>query len=169
MTPRKVCGLLGKPTRYGARGRHSSWLEPIMTGTLFHDPAAIACRGSTGRTRPLTFGPVGYGAGVGTVPAADFASSAVAGFARRQAAAVAALVQPSASANFVPAASASGSVLARQLPLSMIARAKSPFAVGEASCAQTEMAPEDWPSMVTLPGSPPKAPMLRCTQRRAAC
>ena len=30
------------------------------------------------------------------------------------------------------------------------------------------MAPDDWPNKVTQPGSPPKASMFFCTQRRAA-
>ena len=29
--------------------------------------------------------------------------------------------------------------------------------------------PADWPAMVTFSGSPPNRPMLRCTQRSAAC
>src|SRR6516165_10205739 len=101
-----------------------------MTGTLFHAPAAMAWRGSTGSTLPLTLGPPGSGAPAGSVFAADFASSSAAGLERRQAAAVAAFVQPRAAANCSPARSAWASVLARQLPLSMIALANSPLAVG---------------------------------------
>ena len=48
-------------------------------------------------------------------------------------------------------------------PLSMIARWKSPFAEGIASSVATLRPPPDWPNTVTLPGSPPKRPMLSRT------
>ena len=36
-------------------------------------------------------------------------------------------------------------------------------------CAETAVAPKDTPNSVTLPGSPPKPEMLRCTHSSAAC
>ena len=39
-------------------------------------------------------------------------------------------------------------------------------ASGEISSAHTEPPPADWPAMVTLRGSPPKAGDVRCTQRK---
>src|SRR6516164_42773 len=50
-------------------------------------------------------------------------------------------------------------------PLVLMARWKSPAAAGEAIWSQTLDPPADSPKMVTLCGSPPKAAMLRCTQR----
>ena len=49
-------------------------------------------------------------------------------------------------------------------PLSPIAFWNRPFASGEAICALTENDPALSPKMVTLPGSPPNAAMLSCTQ-----
>jgi hypothetical protein len=43
-----------------------------------------------------------------------------------------------------------------------------PFDNGETICADTAMEPADSPAMVTRFGSPPKASILACTQRRAA-
>ena len=54
------------------------------------------------------------------------------------------------------------------VPLSPIARTKSPFASGEATSALTEAEPADSPKIVTLSGSPPKAAMLRFTHWSAA-
>ena len=53
-------------------------------------------------------------------------------------------------------------------PLSMIARWKSPLALGVASSALILAPPPDSPKMVTLPGSPPKRAMLSRTQRSEA-
>jgi hypothetical protein len=53
-------------------------------------------------------------------------------------------------------------------PLSPMALAKRPLATGEAMSALTDWEPADWPKMVMLAGSPPKAAMLRRTQAMAA-
>src|SRR5688500_12053591 len=53
-------------------------------------------------------------------------------------------------------------------PLSPIAPAIKFFDKGEAMWALTETEPADSPAIVTLFGSPPKALILLCTQRRAA-
>jgi hypothetical protein len=54
------------------------------------------------------------------------------------------------------------------VPLSTIARWNSPLARGIDSSVATLMAPADSPKTVTLPGSPPKAPMFSCTHSSAA-
>ena len=53
-------------------------------------------------------------------------------------------------------------------PLSPIAPAIEAPERGEAMSALTESDPADSPAMVTRFGSPPKAAMFCCTQRRAA-
>ena len=53
-------------------------------------------------------------------------------------------------------------------PLCTAARWNSPLAAGIASSVLTFAPPPDCPKMVTLPGSPPKLPMLSRTQSRAA-
>ena len=58
---------------------------------------------------------------------------------------------------------------ATQVPLSCTARTNRPCAVGEATWAQVSWLLADWPPMVTRRGSPPKARMLCCTHRIAAC
>ncbi|MBP1635330.1 MAG: hypothetical protein H6Q10_1904 [Acidobacteria bacterium] len=93
-----------------------------------------------------------------------------AGFARSAASESA----PTAEANFTPSSSAAASArigsgpAPKNAPLSPIAFWTSPFASGEATSALTEKDPADSPKIVTFPGSPPKAAMLSCTQRRAA-
>ncbi len=62
-------------------------------------------------------------------------------------------------------ASCSGS---KMPPLCAMARWNRPRAKGAASSALTDMAPADWPATVTRRGSPPKAAILRRTQRSAA-
>jgi hypothetical protein len=54
------------------------------------------------------------------------------------------------------------------VPLSMIARWKSPVASGEATSIPTLMPPADEPKIVTRVESPPKRPMLRRTHSSAA-
>jgi hypothetical protein len=49
-----------------------------------------------------------------------------------------------------------------------MARWNRPLARGIDSRVATLMAPADWPKMVTLAGSPPKAPMFSCTHSSAA-
>src|SRR6185437_2783100 len=90
------------------------------------------------------------------------------GSARRHAAALAGSGQPDSLANASPEACAAAGLCDAQLPLCMIAPRNRPRAGGEVSSAQTDQPPADSPSIVTLAGSPPKAPMLRCTQRSAA-
>ena len=87
---------------------------------------------------------------------------------RRQAAAVAATVQPACAAKASPADCASAAGREAQLPLSMMAALNSPRAGGELISAHIDQPPADSPAMVTRPGSPPNAPMLRCTHRSAA-
>ena len=87
---------------------------------------------------------------------------------RRQAAAVAATVHPACAANASPADCASAGVREAQLPLSMMAALNSPRAGGEPISAHIDQPPADSPAIVTRPGSPPNAAMLRCTQRSAA-
>src|ERR1017187_3675853 len=53
-------------------------------------------------------------------------------------------------------------------PLSPMALAKRSLAMGEAISALTDEEPADWPKMVMLAGSPPKAAMLRRTHAMAA-
>ena len=60
------------------------------------------------------------------------------------------------------------SVIPKWAPLSPMARAKSPFAVGDAIWPLTAYDPADSPAMVTACGSPPKAAMFSRTQRSAA-
>jgi len=60
------------------------------------------------------------------------------------------------------------SVVPNIAPLSPIARAKRPFAIGDAISADTENDPADSPAMVTRPGSPPNAAMFVFTHRSAA-
>jgi hypothetical protein len=73
-----------------------------------------------------------------------------------------------------PACSAFASVPIRampipiQAPLCAIARWNSPLAAGDPTSAAVMLAPADSPNTVTLPGSPPNAPMFCCTQRNAA-
>ena len=89
---------------------------------------------------------------------------------RRQAGAVAGSGQPAAAANAVPLAPAASRVRPRlEHPLCAMARANRPCAVGDATFEHTEAPPADSPKIVTLRRSPPNAPMLRCTQRSAAC
>src|ERR1700722_18101476 len=69
------------------------------------------------------------------------------------------------------AANSAATSLDRVIPLaglSEIAWANSPFASGAASKAATACAPALSPNTVTLSGSPPKAPMLSLTQRKAS-
>jgi hypothetical protein len=80
---------------------------------------------------------------------------------------------PSDWANLTPACSVTARVLAASVgaiiaPLSPMARAKSPFASGDATCALTDDEPADSPAMVTRRGSPPNAATLSRTQRSAA-
>src|SRR3954466_7031959 len=89
------------------------------------------------------------------------------------------LLTLSAAISLVPEASASGSVCnvrpsgepatgaANAPPLSPIARWKRPFASGDAIRNVVLLDPADWPKMVTLPGSPPKAAMFYLTHCRA--
>jgi hypothetical protein len=49
-----------------------------------------------------------------------------------------------------------------------MARWNGPLARGIDGSVATLMAPADYPKMVTLPGSPPKAPMFSCTHSSAA-
>jgi hypothetical protein len=53
-------------------------------------------------------------------------------------------------------------------PLSTIARWKSPRASGDAISRYADIAPADWPAIVTVRGSPPNAAMLSRTQPNAA-
>ena len=83
------------------------------------------------------------------------------------------VVFPSCVASATPCASPSASVAIFELglntvPLSQIARSKSPFASGEATSALTDAEPADSPKIVTFPGLPPKAAILRFTHFRAA-
>jgi hypothetical protein len=55
-----------------------------------------------------------------------------------------------------------------EAPLSTTALWKRPFAAGMAASVHTFAPPPDWPMIVTLPGSPPKAAMLSRTHSRAA-
>ena len=81
-------------------------------------------------------------------------------------------VAPSSAANFAPDCSARASGTGESVPitepLSPMAPAIRSLDRGEAICALTEMEPADSPAIVTRRGSPPKAAMLSCTQRRAA-
>jgi hypothetical protein len=81
------------------------------------------------------------------------------------------LAQPALAAKACPAASAAASDcwVSSYVPLSTMARWNSPRAPGETSWASVDRPPADSPNRVTSPGSPPKPPMLRCTQRSAAC
>ena len=95
---------------------------------------------------------------------------APAGLVRMHAAAVAGLVQPSLRARAAPCCSAARLVWAGKMhPLSAIAWENRPSAVGEARFAHTLAPPADSPKIVTLPGAPPNANALLCTQRIAAC
>jgi hypothetical protein len=95
-------------------------------------------------------------------------SSVVSGSPRRQAAAVAASGQPACAANASPADWASAGVREAQLPLSMIPPLNRPRASGDVISAQIGQPPADSPAIVTRPGSPPNAAMLRRTHRSAA-
>ena len=53
-------------------------------------------------------------------------------------------------------------------PLMQTADRKSPSAAGHVNRAAQAIPPADCPAIVTLAGSPPKAAMFSCTQRRAA-
>ena len=61
-----------------------------------------------------------------------------------------------------------GLMLPRPPPDSTIALWNSPLAAGVVIRVWIENPPADSPKMVTFPGSPPKAPMFRCTHLRAA-
>ena len=92
------------------------------------------------------------------------------GALRRQSSVSGALAHPSSRANSSPAALPSSTVRSGvvQPALCMMPRWKSPAArSGLASCRQTLAAPADSPATVTTPGTPPKAAMFCCTQRRA--
>ena len=79
---------------------------------------------------------------------------------------------PAPVANLTPSGSASargrGVRDPMSDPLSMMAPAIRFFESGETTWALTEIEPADSPAIVTLAGSPPKAAMFACTQRRAA-
>lgn len=53
-------------------------------------------------------------------------------------------------------------------PLCVIAPLNRPVASGETISARTDMAPADWPAMVTRPGSPPNAEILSLIHFNAA-
>src|SRR4029077_1527402 len=110
----------------------------------------------------------------------------LAGTPRRQAATSVALPQPTFAAKVAPDACAcsrvgrialqscgcspvGAPVMELYWPLWLIALSYRPLAVGDASWWQMLDPPADSPKMVTLFGSPPNAPMLRRTQRIAAC
>ncbi|MNV49934.1 hypothetical protein D3C71_1419080 [compost metagenome] len=76
--------------------------------------------------------------------------------------------RPSSSSSPVQMARACSMLSACDAPLSIMARANRPLAPGIASSAAMLMLPADSPKTVTLSGSPPKAAILPCTQRRAA-
>ena len=91
---------------------------------------------------------------------------AEAGFDRRQAASV----HPSDADTAEPVFSAAACGRPRLVhPLCAIARWNNPRAGGEVICAHVDPPPADSPNIVTRRRSPPKAPMLPCTQRSAAC
>ena len=85
------------------------------------------------------------------------------------------VVTPASVAAVTPASSACARVRIAadgprpiHAPLCEIARCKRPFASGDATSDAIAIAPADWPNTVTLPGSPPNAAMLLCTQRSDA-
>src|SRR5262245_45165145 len=113
-----------------------------MTGTLFQSPDAIVSSTGAGRNSPLALGEAEKSALAARSSAADLP--------RRQATWSAGSAQPAFAANAAPAVSASASVRVAQgspllsaprrsnAPLWMIARWKSPLAVGDARCRHTE-------------------------------
>ena len=154
------CASNSSPTK----NRPSSWLLPCSRGTCRYWPDSNALSGDSGSVNPPATGPQ---------DSPDDGSAfkiAATGLVRMHAAAVAALVQPRLLARAVPCCSAACLLgVGRMHPLSAIARENRPSAVGEAMFAQTLAPPADSPKIVTLPGSPPNANALPCTQRIAAC
>ena len=73
-----------------------------------------------------------------------------------------------AAKSAVTRAASLGAAAAWIAPLCAIALLNNPAVRGEDSNSVTLMAPADSPKMVTLPGSPPNASMLRCTHSSAA-
>src|SRR5688572_1900859 len=69
---------------------------------------------------------------------------------------------------FSPSASGAAGKAPSMEPLSPIAPANNFFDKDEAINALTDTEPADSPAMVTLVGSPPKAAIFCCTQRKAA-
>ena len=146
--------------------RISSAFHPASSGTRLWRPAAKMVQTSSGRKYPSR-------AGMKPGCVLDAAASRSAAGLARSAASESA---PSELANVTPrssatASGASGSVplpAVKNAPLSPIARWNSPRASGDAMSALTENEPADSPKIVTLPGSPPNAAMLSCTQRSAA-
>ena len=154
------CASNSSPTK----NRPSSWLLPCNSGTCRYRPASNALSGDSGSVTPPATGPQD----------SPDDGSAVKIWAvvlvRMHAAAVAALVQPRLLARAVPCRSAARLLgVGKMHPLSAIAWENRPNAVGEAMFAQTLAPPADSPKIVTLPGSPPNANALPCTQRIAAC
>ena len=82
--------------------------------------------------------------------------------------------RPAAARRRAATARASAGVWARTavpaeaVPDWRIARWNSGWAAGMASSREIFRAPPDWPTSVTLPGSPPKAAILSLTHSRAA-
>ena len=146
------------------KNRPSSWLLPCSSGTCRYRPVSNARNGDSGSVKPPETGPQD------SPPDGSAFRIAATGLVRMQAAAVAGLVHPRLLASAVPCRSAAWLVgVGKMQPLSAIAWENRPRAVGEAMFAQTLAPPADSPKIVTLPGSPPNANALFCTQRIAAC
>ena len=148
----------------------SSATLPFMIGMWLNLPVVHAVSPGIGSTFPSTIRPFTYGPFPDAVPCSDriFCTLSL----RRHAAAApfTSSPQPAASANLEPRCSAnSRGATVRNGPLSKIARWNSPALAGDMTRAAVLVDPADWPPTVTLPGSPPNAAMLRCTQRSAAC
>ena len=160
----------------------SSWLVPKMTGTRLCLPARMRCKGvpmlpsqapSTAGAKVTTGASGGSGGPSPRSPPGPllWCITASVPSARMHASCALALlpccVQPSDSAKAAPvrtAASRGTNICGMpQSPLSMIAAAKRPAEALLERWKHTDIPPADSPNNVTLEGSPPKAPMLRCT------
>jgi hypothetical protein len=91
---------------------------------------------------------------------------------RQPAAAASSPGHPAATAKFPPivlVVSVGANQVLMPGVLITMARWNRPLASGDSTLAMTACEPVDSPAMVTFCGSPPKAAMLRRTQRSASC